>query len=73
MSRRTTFPSPWREMAERAGGVALLAKSLGIAVSTLRSWATGTRTPGATVQASVIKWAARRGLSAPSWQKGSGT
>jgi hypothetical protein len=66
MSRRTTLASPWREMAERAGGVAALATSLGVGVSTLRSWAAGTRHPGAITRASVAAWARRRGM-APPW------
>ncbi len=68
MSRRSTLPSPWREMAERAGGVAALAAELGVGVSTVRSWGAGTRTPGAIVRDSVGSWARRRGLVAP-WAK----
>ena len=65
MSRKTPLPSPWREMAARAGGVAALASQLGVGVSTVRSWGAGTRTPGAIVMASVNAWARRRGIGAP--------
>ena len=68
MSRKTTLPSPWREMAERAGGVAALASQLGVGISTVRSWGAGTRTPGAIVMAAVNTWARRRGIEAP-WTK----
>ena len=68
VSRSTTLPSPWREMAERAGGVAALAAELGVGVSTVRSWGAGTRTPGAIVQRAVTTWARRRGLAAP-WER----
>jgi len=68
MSRSTTLPSPWREMAARAGGVAALAAELGVGVSTLRSWGAGTRTPGLLRQAAVNRWAKRRKLKAP-WKE----
>jgi hypothetical protein len=54
-------------MAAKAGGVAALATELGAAVSTLRSWGAGTRTPGVIVQTSVKKWARRRKLPVP-WE-----
>jgi transposase len=69
VSRSTTLPSPWREMAERAGGVAALAAELGVGVSTVRSWGARTRTPGVIVQRAVNAWARRRGIAAP-WATG---
>ena len=71
MSRPTTLPSPWREMAEEAKGVAKLAAALGVGVSTVRSWGAGTRTPGKIVQGVVNEWARQHGCRAP-WKEKKG-
>lgn len=64
MSRLTTLPSPWRELAERLGGVASLAEACGVTRPTLWRWAHGQR-PGAIVMRHVNGLARRRGISEP--------
>jgi hypothetical protein len=64
MSRATTLPSPWIELAERMGGVEALAEACGVVQSTLWRWARGKR-PGAVVQRHVNALARRRGLPLP--------
>lgn len=64
MSRLTTLPSPWRELAERLGGVAELARACSVAPSTLWRWAQGRR-PGPVVEAHVNALARRRGIAEP--------
>ena len=41
MSRPTVLAGPWRALAEACGGVAALARELGVASSTIHRWGTG--------------------------------
>lgn len=63
--RETTLPAPWREGAERAGGVGELAAALGVGRMTLWQWAAGRRQPHPIVRDAVDAWFRRRGLAAP--------
>lgn len=63
--RATTLPTPWREGAERAGGVGELATALGVGRQTLWQWAAGERTPRPISRGSVNAWFRRRGLAEP--------
>lgn len=63
--RPTTLPSPWREAAERAGGVGALAEALGVGRMTLWHWASGTREPRPIASNAVNAWFRRRGLPEP--------
>ena len=65
MTRPTTFPPRWAALVAHAGGVAALAESLGVPVSTLRSWVAGTREPAKFAKKAVSDWARRRKLEDP--------
>ena len=65
MSRPTTLPPAWAALAARAGGVAALARALGVGVSTVRAWGAGTRVPTPIAREAVSGWARRRGLPEP--------
>lgn len=61
MSRPTTLPSPWIDLALAAGGVGELATLLGVSRRTIERWGAGT-VPSAIVQAHVVAFAKRRGV-----------
>ena len=65
MSRPTTLPSPWRELADHVGGVMALAAALGVSRRALERWGDGTRRPSAIVRQHVNAFARRRGVAAP--------
>lgn len=65
LSRPTTLPSPWRELAEHVGGVMALAEALGVERRTLERWGARERTPSPVMQRHVNAFARRRGLVAP--------
>jgi hypothetical protein len=41
MSRHTTLPSPWSDLAEKCGGVEALAEQLGVCRNTIGYWGRG--------------------------------
>ena len=67
MSRRTTMPEPWAGAAEKLGGVAPLAKALGIGTATLWRWAAGTHRPPNSVHADAVRAKFRRWKLADPW------
>ena len=62
MSRPTTLPGPWAQLAQAAGGVGELARLLGVSRRTVERWGTGVL-PGAIVQEHVVAFAKRRGVA----------
>jgi hypothetical protein len=50
MPKPTTLPEPWRELAKRLGGVAIMAEAMGTVPRTVNHWANGTRKPGGSAQ-----------------------
>lgn len=65
MSRPTTLPSPWRELAAALGGVGALAEACGVEPRTVARWADGTRSPSELQRRDVRARLRRRGLQAP--------
>ena len=65
MSRATSLPTPWRELAVALGGVAALADACGVTTRTLARWATGELRPTALRLADVRARLRRRGLALP--------
>ena len=65
MSRRTTMPAPWATAAAKAGGVAQLAKALGVGTATIWRWSAGANVPVAVTKNAVAMWFKRRGLADP--------
>lgn len=65
MSRPTTLPSPWRELAKHAGGVEALAEALHVDRRTIGKWAASERAPRKLAREAVNEWARRRGLVEP--------
>lgn len=61
----TVFPSPWREMAQKAGGVRELAAALGVDVRTAHRWATGHAMPDEDTRNQVKAWARSKRLTPP--------
>jgi DNA-binding transcriptional regulator YdaS (Cro superfamily) len=58
MSRLSSLPGPWLALAEAYGGVAPLAKALGVSPSTVWRWGQGRPISGTGVRA--VEAAARR-------------
>ena len=67
MGRPTTFPSPWRELAEILGGVAPMAEALGTAPRTLRGWADGSRRPVGAARKQILDTFREVGLPEPTF------
>jgi hypothetical protein len=65
MSRPSTLPAPWDELALAAGGVSALAGEFEVARLTLYRWAHSEQIPSALVQRAVNAWARRRRLAEP--------
>ena len=61
MSRPTTLPGPWAQLAQAAGGVGELARLLGVSRRTIERWGGGVL-PGTIVQEHVTAFAKRRGV-----------
>ena len=62
MSRPTTLPGAWAQLAQAAGGVGELARLLGVSRRTIERWGAGVL-PGAIVQEHVVAFAKRRGVA----------
>lgn len=65
MSAPHALPYPWSALADRLGGAAALARSLGTGRTQLHRWATGRAIPSAIVQSYVNSIFRRRGLPVP--------
>jgi transcriptional regulator with XRE-family HTH domain len=65
MSGRTTLTGHWLALAEALGGVAALAKALGVTRRTVGRWAAGERTPSVLQRRDVAERLRRRGLVSP--------
>jgi DNA-binding transcriptional regulator YiaG len=66
--RRASFPPPWDDLAEAAGGAQALANAFGITRLTLWRWSRGHTAPGWATQQFVNRWAAQRKIAQP-WPK----
>ena len=65
MPRPITLASPWKDLAEKLGGVGELAKSLGgVDPTTLRRWAQG-RMPNRSARVLIVGLFKKHGLKAP--------
>jgi DNA-binding transcriptional regulator YdaS (Cro superfamily) len=62
VSRPTTLPGPWAQLAQAAGGVGALARLLGVSRRTIERWGAGVL-PGAIVRGHVIAFAKQRGVA----------
>lgn len=62
MSRPTTLPGAWAQLARAAGGVGELARLLGVSRRTIERWGAGVL-PGAIVREHVVAFAKRRGVA----------
>jgi len=75
MSRPTTYPSPWRDLAEKLSGdedhgVEALAEELQSARGTVRQWwALGMRTPNRLTQAFIVSVFQKHGIEPPTFSK----
>lgn len=65
MSAPLTFPKPWSELVESAGGVVPLAEAFGVTHMTLWRWAHGESSPSKLARRAVNTWASRRGIAPP--------
>lgn len=65
MPRPSTLSSPWKDLAEKLGGVGALAKSLGgVDPTTLRRWAQG-RMPNRSARVLIVGLFKKHGIQAP--------
>ena len=65
MSRATVLAGPWRTLAEACGGVAALARELGVAPSTVHRWGTDRVVIGRPSRLMVAALARRKRVESP--------
>lgn len=65
MTRPTTLPEPWADLAHALGSVAELADACGVTARTVHRWADGEREPSVLQKRDVRERLRRRGLRAP--------
>lgn len=62
MGRPMTMPEPWRTLAAKVGGAAILAAALGVSRRQLLRWAKGERAPSEFTRAAVQQYATKHGV-----------
>ena len=65
MSPPITLKAPWRKLVEAAGGVAALAKALGVERNTIYTWIRGEKHPRLPTRSHVDAFAAAHKLPKP--------
>jgi|HubBroStandDraft_6_1064221.scaffolds.fasta_scaffold925227_2 hypothetical protein len=65
MSKPSTLEGPWKQLATAMGGVAELAKAIGIGPATLYRWAHGGTPPNLFTQKAVNEMARKRKIKPP--------
>ncbi len=62
MTRPTTLPAPWAELAAAYGGVVALAERLGVSYRTLERWGHGETRPSVLAVRELERLAKRKGV-----------